>query len=129
MADYIHVSPKSSPRFDGRTLKWYYGNTFPYTMTIELIDSGTGEPIEINDGDRIVVRFYDRRHNPVHEFEFEHLDVFESDGKELVDILLVFNEEVTAKFPVGKYYYCTTYYGNYTTTIWGNADAEVEQCH
>ena len=129
MADSVQINSKASPRFDGRTLKWFVGNTFPYAMDIELIDSGTGEPITLGADDRIVVRFYDRKNNPVHEFSFSNLSQFESGGRQLVEIVMYFNEEVTKKFPVGKYNYCTTYYGEYTTTVWDNAEAEVEQCH
>lgn len=132
MANSIQINSKESPRFDGRTLKWFYHNTFPYTMIIELTDSETGQPVEIGVNDKILVRFYDRRGNVVHEFEFANLQYIDTDADGItkeVEITLDFNEEVTSKFAVGKYTYCTTYYGEYVTTIWDNAEAEVEECH
>lgn len=129
MSDSVQINSKASPRFDGRTLKWFVGNTFPYALEIELIDGETGEPIVLGEDDYIVVRFYDRRNNLVHEFEFKNLTMYEVGGKKYVEVVMNFTEEVSAKFAVGKYNYCTTYYGTYVTTIWDNADAEVEQCH
>lgn len=129
MADEIIVTSKGSPRFDGRTLKWFCGNTFPYSMEIELIDSDTGEAIVPSEEDSIVVRFYDKRDNIIHEFAFNGLTAYEVDGKTYVEIVMNFTEEVTEKFDVGKYTYCVTYYGDYATTIWDNAEAQVEQCH
>lgn len=129
MAGEIQVKTKESPRFDGNTLKWFYHNTFPYTLEIELIDSDTQEPITYNDGDKILVCFYDRRKNLVHTFEFNNLVPYEVGAQQFVEVTMNFDDDVTQKFDVGKYTYCTTYYGEYVTTIWDNADAEVEECH
>ncbi len=132
MANSIQINSKDSPRFDGRTLKWFYHNTFPYSMVIELTDAESGEPIVIGENDKIYVRFYDRKNNLIHEFEFgnlKYIDADEDGAAKEVEITLDFNEEVTQKFDVGKYTYCTTYYGEYVTTIWDNAEAEVELCH
>lgn len=129
MANSIEVKTSESPRFEGRTLKWYYKNTFPYSMTIELVDSETLQPIDLGGDDRIDVCFFDKRDNPIHTFTFNNLTPYEIGGKQYIEIVLDFNDEVSAKFAVGKYTYCTTYYGERTSTIWANAEAEVEICH
>lgn len=129
MADSVQINSKGSPRFDGRTLKWFVGNTFPYSMEIELVDGETGEPIKLGDDDKIVVRFYYKGKTLTHEFVFDKLTTYDNGGKICVEIVMNFTSEITQKFAVGKYIYCTTYYGEYTTTIWDNAEAEVEECH
>lgn len=129
MANELQVKTTESPRFDGNTLKWYVGNTFPYTMEIELLDKETGDPIEISAGDKIEVCFFDKKRNEVHKFEFGGLTPYTVDERQFVEITLNFDETVTAKFAVGDYTYCTTYYGEWTSTIWANAEAEVLRCH
>lgn len=129
MADKISITSSGSPRFDGRTLKWFCGNTFPYSLEVELVNSDTGEAIVPSEYDMIVVRFYDKRDNLIHEFSFDNLSTYEIAGRTYVEVVMNFTEEVTAKFAVGKYTYCVTYYGEYATTIWDNAEAQVEQCH
>ena len=54
MADSVQINSKASPRFDGRTLKWFVGNTFPYSLEIELIDGETGEPIVLGEDDYLL---------------------------------------------------------------------------
>lgn len=129
MADKIQIKSNGSPRFDGKTLKWFCGNTFPYSMVIQLIDGDTNEAIIPNDEDSMTVRFYGKHDKLIHEFRFENLSTYEEDGIPYVEIVMNFTEEVTSKFIVGKYTYCVTYYGEYATTIWDNAEAQVEQCH
>lgn len=128
MADSITIKSKESPRFEGNTLKWYFGNTFPYTLHIALVDSETGENIEVKPEHSISVAFYAKR-DVVHEFKFSNLQVEDVDGNSLVTVTLDFNQEVSDKFVAGTYTYCITYYGEQTTTIAANMNAEVEKCH
>lgn len=129
MAEEITVTSSASPRFEGDTLKWFCGNTFPYSMEIALLDGDTGESIIPSNGDRITVRFYDARNNLVHNFDFPNLSSYKIDDIDYVEIVMNFNEDVSSKFKVGKYKYCVTYYGEYVTTLWDNAEAIVEKCH
>lgn len=129
MADEIKITSKGSPRFDGRKLTWFCGNTFPYSLEVELIDGDTGEAIIPSEDDTIVVRFYDKRDNIIHEFSFDNLSTYDIGDSKFVEVVMYFTDEVSAKFEAGKYTYCVTYYGEYATTIWDNAEAVVEQCH
>ena len=128
MADNITIKTKGSPRFEGDTLKWFAGNTFPYTLHISLVNGDTGEYIAVNPEHRIEVAFYLKK-EVAHNFVFTKLVVEDVDGVPTTVITLDFNDEISAKFGVGSYTYCITYYGEYVTTIADNMKAEVEKCH
>lgn len=130
MADNITIQAKESPRFEGKTIKWYAGNTFPYTLTIKLVDGESGEPLEILPEHTIVARWYSgKKSNLVKEFTYSNLSSYELNGEKFTDVTMDFDEETTALFDVGTYNYCVTYYGEQTTTIAANMGAEVEKCH
>lgn len=128
MADNITIQAKESPRFEGKTIKWYAGNTFHYTLTIKLVDGESGEPLEILPEHRISVRWYDKR-SEITSFDFTNLEPYGDGSEQYIDVTMIFDEEKSAKFSAGKYTYCVTYYGEYTTTIAANMNAEVEVCH
>lgn len=118
----IEIKPaKQSPRFEGETLKWYVNNTFTIEWGISLTKDNV--PLVFDDNDEIVFEFYSGDKQLVHEFRFDHI------VNNSVD--LDFTEEVSSKFPVGKYIYCAKFIDHDGTiiTIFAKKKAEVERCH
>lgn len=102
----------ASPRIENGVLLWYEGDTFDITILLELEDQD-GETVEIGESDTVKMTFYNAEKETVHEMNFSNIP----DGK----ITLEFTDEVSAKFPKGKYTYdARLTHNNKTTLVRGN---------
>ena len=113
---------KQSPRFEGETLKWYVNNTFTVEWGISLTKDD--EPLIFDENDEIVFEFYTSPGRElIHEFRFSNIE-----GN---SVNLDFTEEISRKFPIGKYIYCAKFIDHEGTvvTIFAKKKAEVEACH
>lgn len=127
----VDITTKQSPRYEGGTWKWYPNNTFSLIYKFRLRDSDNSY-ILVDPSDTISARFYDKRGNLVHEFDFEDLTQYYTEDNPPVpytEISIDFTSAISAMFPVGKYTFCITYYGDSTTTVAANQKVEVEECH
>lgn len=89
---------KVSPRVANGMLCWYAGDVFRLQLELTMRDQD-GEEVILPEGDIRVV-FYDERREVAHAFE-ETLH----DNR----VTLEFTEEITQKFPAGKYTYDVKY--------------------
>lgn len=112
------LTAKPSPRFEDETLYWYAGNTFEIKFEFNLT-CGDRE-ISISPQGRLIFRFKKDAANVgiLHEMEFENIQ----DNT----VVLVMDEETSAKFPKGNYLFSVTYYDEYTTTLVDSYSIKVE---
>ena len=104
---------KASPRIANGCLCWYEYDTFSFGMLLALTDQD-GEAADIQSEDTVKVTFYDCTNEKVHELQFTGIvgNVVEME----------FTDEVTRKFPRGRYHYDILYtHGDKTTLVRGNA--------
>lgn len=96
-------SPRECP--DG-SIRWYEGDTFELIFEINILDENN-LPIPITSTDTIEVSFRDKHNTIIHKFIETGSNV----------ITMGFTEEISKKFKVGEYRYCTRYRGDYIKTI------------
>lgn len=102
----------ASPRIENGVMLWYEGDTFDITILLELEDQD-GAAVEIGKSDTVKMTFYNAEKETVHEMNFSNI----TNGK----ITLEFTDEVSAKFPKGKYTYdARLTHNNKTTLVRGN---------
>ncbi len=106
--DGILPGAKPSPRVENGCLCWYEGNTFEVGLLFEMEDRG-GIPITMQPGETVTVTFYDNRCKEVHAFVFT--DIQDN------TVTMEFTEEVTRKFPKGKYVFDAVYDHTERTTL------------
>lgn len=113
---------KRSPRLEDQVFKWYDGDAFTIEWEISLKEDET--PVHYDDDDELIFSFYDRfEKNLIHQFTFDHI--------KNNTVSLVFTEEISKKFPVGKYVYCVKYINHEgeRITIFAKNKVEVQACH
>ena len=111
-----------SPRIEDGVIKWYCGDIF--YISFEVLDDKTGEPLELSQGDAVIIRFYDRQGLLVKQFEFVN-------GK-CDDLTCYIDKNTSERFRAGKYTYCIKYHcGDLKTetTVKALGECEVERCH
>ena len=115
-----------SPWIDEKTgvIHWYYMDTFPFTLTINLTDKDSGEPIVFDPEDEIFISFFDTKRHEELIFTATCTNIPE-DNTMTID----FTEEVSERFVPGKYSFCIRYKGEFVRTIGANCRIEVEKCH
>jgi hypothetical protein len=86
-------------------------------VDFELVDQD-GEPVAIRPEDAIEFVFVDHRRQPVKTFRFDNI--------ENNNVLLVFDDAVTALFPAGEYTYDVYYDGFVRRTLSNDSCAVVE---
>ena len=117
-----NISPaKRSPRIENETFKWFEGDAFTIEWEISLTENDL--PIEYDEDDTLEFNFFDAAKKPVYTFSFDHI---QDDT-----VSLVFTEEISKKFPVGKYTYCVKYINHEgeIITIFAKNKVEVQKCH
>lgn len=119
----IDIKPaKASPRVDKEVLKWYVGDTFSIEWLIQLYKDETH--LILDENDEIVFNFFTRDEKQlIHTFSFTNIQE--------ETVCLDFTEEVSNKFPVGRYIYCAKFidHDGTTVTIFAKKLVEVEPCH
>lgn len=85
-----------SPRISGGTLKWYEGDTFTLYLRTDMTDTD-GEAVHLQRNDRLTVTFFDRCLRQVYRF---CMTAVQEDT-----VALVFDAEVSSRFPKGEYTY------------------------
>ncbi len=108
---------RPSPRISGGVLKWYAGDVFDLQVYMELTDQN-GRNIAIAPEHTVSFVFRDGRRETVHEVTFVSIE----DNT----VLLRFTEDVTARFPRGRYTYDVIYKGFGRRTLAHNAPVWVE---
>lgn len=134
-----------SPRMDNGILKWFDGDTFTIQMVLSLVGNGYDEegnpvkdaPIALDPSDQVVVTFYDCHKKLVHVFVVTNIPNKPSqEGYNTVN--LVFDQDVSYKFPRGRYTYCMKIIRKLAngskqdidiTTLCAHNKVEVEPCH
>ncbi len=119
----IDITPaKASPRLERETLKWYVNDSFSIEWMIQLLENNV--PLNFDADDEVVFNFftYDGK-TLIHSFSFTDI--------QNNTVCLDFTEEVSKKFPVGKYTYCAKFINHEGTvvTIFAKKHVEVEACH
>lgn len=100
---YAEQSPRECK--DG-SIRWYYGDTFQLTFEMEFTNEND-EPIEIQPTDVIEVCFRDKHDTPIQKFT----------AIGTPSITMDFTEDISRKFKVGEYTYCTRFKGEYIKTL------------
>ena len=76
-------------------LTWYEYDNFTIDWTIDLEKDGV--PLEFKDHDLIIINFYDEYKNHIAEVKQKPINQV---------IKVVFDSELSNKFPAGEYTYC-----------------------
>ncbi len=134
-----------SPRMDNGVIKWFDGDTFTIQMLLSLVGKGLDEnghpiddaPISLKPTDQVVVTFYDCHKKIVHIFVSTNIPCKPNEpGYNTIN--LVFDTDISYKFPRGKYTYCVkivrkkedgTVDEADITTLCAHNRVEVEPCH
>ena len=114
MFKYAEKSPRITE--DG-TICWYEGDTFELTLNFNFIDAESGESIEPQPTDEILICFENFQSNE---------KVYEAQFKGTNSITLSVDEEVTKLFKVGRYRYSAKRKSQFITTIIHNNLVVVE---
>ena len=107
----------ASPRIENGVMLWYEGDTFDITILLELEDQD-GAAVEIGKSDTLKMTFYNAEKETVHEMSFSNI----TNGK----ITLEFTDEVSAKFPKGRYTYDVEFSHGDRTTLARDNKVRVE---
>lgn len=113
---------QQSPRIENQVFKWYNGDQFSINWTIHLKDDEV--PITYDADDVLLFSFFTADEKTlVHQFEFNNI---QDDT-----VTLVFTEEISKKFAVGKYVYCVKFidHEGHQVTIFAKNKVEVQECH
>lgn len=111
-------SAKQSPRIetDG-SIRYYCNDTFELGIKITLKNEDD-VPIPLEDGDIVRIDFRTKSGTHIKTFEFTS---FDDDT-----VMLVFDDETSALFKVGYYYYDITHEREYRRTLANNNTLVVE---
>ena len=110
-------SAQMSPRIVNGVIKWYEGDTFALQVEIELTDDN-GEQVVIQPTDEVQFVFRNAKREIVHEIR--------EIGIENNCVTLYFTEEVSNKFPKGRYEYDVYYIGAERKTLSNDSPIVVE---
>lgn len=110
-------SARMSPRIVNGVIKWYEGDTFSLRVEIELTDEAD-EQIMIQPTDEVRFVFRNNRKEIVHEIRETNI--------ENNCVTLYFTENVSAKFPKGRYEYDVYYNGEERKTLSNDSPIVVE---
>ena len=103
-------SAQLSPRIDNGILYWYHLDTFTLTLTLNLTDSITGEKVQINPSDEILISFFKKDGCKGRCGESEVKLVWAQKFTNIQDAVeLEFDAATTAKFAPGHYTYNIKY--------------------
>lgn len=104
----IMPSVKPSPRVECGAICWYEGDTYEIEFNISIKDDD-GNPIEISPDDIITLRVYN----------VSNRDIVNVDYTNIQDNIIHWelDEEMTAKFPRGRYFYDITHQSVYVTAV------------
>lgn len=119
MESYVGTLPaaRMSPRILNGALKWYEGDTFKLQVEIELTDEN-GAAVEIVAPHTVEFKFHDERNQIVWWMTFGNI-------KDNI-VVLVVDDDVTARFPKGEYTYDVIYNGTTRKTLVHEAPVTVE---
>lgn len=108
---------EKSPRIVNGVLHWYQGDTFEYSIELDLEDQD-GVDIPVSVSASVNVKFYDAAENLIKTFYFTNISSN--------TITLVFDDETSALFRKGKYTYDVEYTDVKVSTVGANLPAYVE---
>lgn len=106
-----------SPRIANGIICWYEGDEFQVSLWLDLKDAD-GESVVLTAADSVEVDVKNDRQESVKKFEFSDV--------ENNTVTLVFDNDVTALFKAGTYYYDIRLSGTYNTTAAKNNIMKVE---
>lgn len=99
---------------------WYYGDTFDFIISAELVDEDD-QLIDIKPTDKLIVEFKNQRNQVIKTFEQEINNAYTS-------IVCHFDEDTSKIFGVGVYSYVIRFRDQYITTIGVDNYCEVLAC-
>lgn len=104
----VMPSVKPSPRVECGAICWYEGDTCEIEFHISIKDDD-GNPVALLPSDIIALRVYDVYNRDIANVDYTNVQ----DNI----ILWKIDEEMTAKFPRGRYFYDITHQNGYVTTV------------